>query len=158
VIFVAKKDTTAYSQIYGAPMDGGGALLDIDGDRRVVSATDALMLMRRKQGLGVASAMVATVGTGAQRTTAAALGTYLDALIAAESGLLLDIDDNGSVGADTDLILLVRYLLGFRGSALTDGALGPIGAGPGRRTPAAVEDYLNRLMERSAVLGDLVLF
>ena len=37
---------------------------------------------------------------------------------------LLDVDQNGVVDASTDGVLFLRYLLGFRGTALIDGALG----------------------------------
>jgi Tol biopolymer transport system component len=156
VVFVARKDTTAYTQLWGAPIDGGGALLDVDGDKRVLGTTDALMIMRRELGLPTTSVITGTVATTAQRTSAAALGNYLDALLAAEGGLLLDIDGNGRVDAITDLVYLLRYTLGFRGNALTAGVLGVTPAPT--RDSAAIEDYLDRLMERSALLGDLVVF
>jgi ELWxxDGT repeat protein len=59
----------------------------------------------------------------------------------------LDIDNNGQVSALTDGVLLVRYLFGVRGTALTQGALGPPPAtGPDhRRTdPDHIVDYLDQ--------------
>jgi hypothetical protein len=41
------------------------------------------------------------------------------------AGALLDIDGNGAIGAFTDGLLVVRYLLGFRGAPLTSGAISP---------------------------------
>ena len=60
---------------------------------------------------------------------------------------ILDIDDsapNTKYDAATDGLLLMRYLLGLRGSALTDGALG-VGA---RRDATQIAQYLttNRLL------------
>ena len=50
----------------------------------------------------------------------------------------LDIDGNGLVEATTDGLLMLRYLLGLRGSALTTGALGVCAS----RDAAAIESYL----------------
>ena len=50
-------------------------------------------------------------------------------------------DANLVVDAPTDGLLIVRYLIGYRGNALTDGALG---ANP-TRTGAALETYLASL-------------
>ena len=158
IAFVSTKNAVGVYETFSAPIDGGGMLLDIDGERRVLGVTDALMLMRRALGLPAASATTAAVATGARRTSATAIGAYLDAVRAADGGLLLDIDGNGTVDASTDLMLLMRYTLGFRGDTLVNGALGPVGAGAGRRTAALIEDYLDHLMERSAVLSDLVAF
>jgi hypothetical protein len=52
---------------------------------------------------------------------------------------VLDIDDNGLVDALTDGILLIRYLFGFGGNILTDGAVDTNG---NRVTPIEVEAYL----------------
>lgn len=53
----------------------------------------------------------------------------------------LNIDDNITLSASTDAILVVRYLLGLRGDALTAGALGENPT----RTGQALENYLNSL-------------
>jgi hypothetical protein len=62
-------------------------------------------------------------------------------LPAAPAGATFDIDGNGQYDALTDGVLIVRYLLGLRGSSLTAGA---IGASPGR-SPADIEQYLGTL-------------
>ncbi len=38
---------------------------------------------------------------------------------------MLDVDGNGTADAMTDGILIVRYLFGFRGDILIDGAVAP---------------------------------
>lgn len=53
----------------------------------------------------------------------------------------LDVDDNGIADALTDGILTVRYEFGFRGTTLTDGA---VGAGCTRCDAAAIEAYLGQ--------------
>ena len=50
----------------------------------------------------------------------------------------MDIDGNGQVDAATDGLLVLRYLLGMRGAALVNGALG---VRPSRDT-SAIENYL----------------
>lgn len=55
--------------------------------------------------------------------------------------LTLDIDGNGAADALTDGVLLVRFLFGFRGSALT---LNAVGNGAARATAQGVADYLDQ--------------
>lgn len=52
---------------------------------------------------------------------------------------ILDIDGNGAVDAATDGLLVLRYLLGMRGSTLITGALGN---NPSRCDATSVEAYL----------------
>jgi hypothetical protein len=54
----------------------------------------------------------------------------------------VDIDGNGTTEPLTDGLLVLRYLFGFSGTALTSGAVGP---GCTRCTPAAVLAYLQTL-------------
>lgn len=55
----------------------------------------------------------------------------------------LNIDGNLTLRAATDALLITRYLLGYRGDALTTGA---VGASP-TRTNAEIEIYLGTLMQ-----------
>ncbi len=59
-----------------------------------------------------------------------------------------DIDDNGSYSALTDGVLVVRYLFGFRGDTLINGAIDP---GANRSTPDEIEAYL-AFLEASGIL------
>ena len=52
----------------------------------------------------------------------------------------LDIDGNGESKALSDGLLLIRYLFGFTGDALTVGA---IGEGATRDTSEAIEAYIS---------------
>jgi len=54
----------------------------------------------------------------------------------------MDMDGDGQIHAQTDGLLLVRYLLGLRGSSLVDGAL-DAGA---TRDAAQIEAYIQSLM------------
>ena len=51
----------------------------------------------------------------------------------------MDVDGNGRIESTTDGLLMMRYMLGIRGSALVSGALG---AGASRTLPADIENYL----------------
>lgn len=90
--------------------------LDFDDDGRYDAATDGLLLLRYLVGLRGAPLIEGARGPTARRD-AAAIASYIAAL-----GNSLDIDGDGSVKATTDGLLVLRYLLDLRGSALTSGA------------------------------------
>ena len=56
--------------------------------------------------------------------------------------IIMDVDADGQVGALTDGLLVLRYLLGLRGSALTTGAISP----GSRRNGSQIETYIKSLM------------
>ena len=56
---------------------------------------------------------------------------------------MLDVDGNGAVDAATDGVLLLRYLLGLRGDALTANA---VGAAARRTLANDIETYLSALI------------
>jgi len=69
---------------------------------------------------------------------------------------ILNIDNSNAATqykAGSDGVLLLRYLLGFRGSALSTGALGTAGAQP-LRTDAQIEAHITTYMSRFDVDGD----
>jgi Dockerin type I domain len=120
-----------------APAVPARCMFDVDADGDINAAVDALVLIRYLQGVTgnalVAKTGIATTGTNAARTRATL----------ARSTFALDIDGNGAVEPATDGLLLTRALLGFKGAALTSGALGaPPLSGMWRNTPALVESYL----------------
>ena len=90
--------------------------VDLDDDGRYDPATDGLLLQRYLIGLRGDALINAARGTNARRD-AAAIASYIAAL-----GISLDVDGDGSVKATTDGLLVLRYLLGLRGTALTNGA------------------------------------
>ena len=55
--------------------------------------------------------------------SSAALILFLCLQTASASDQLLDIDDNGRIEPLSDGLLIIRYLFGFNGTALTQGAL-----------------------------------
>ena len=73
------------------------------------------------------------------------IGTFTNLFnVVTALGQGLDIDGNGSYGATTDGLLVVRYLLGLRGAALISGAA--VGAGATRTTSTAIQQYLANLL------------
>ena len=111
--------------------------LDVDNDGTSGADSDGVLLLRYLFGLR-GPALVANVsGSGAERD-ATAIASYLAAL-----GLALDVDNNQSVSATTDGLLVLRYLLGLRGSALISNAV----AANALRTKAVdIEAFLANLL------------
>ncbi len=106
-------------------------LLDIDGNRRADALTDGIILVRHLFGLSGSALTAGAVAPDATRDTQQ-ISDYLNGM---DASVDLDVDGNGHVDALTDGIILVRYLFGFSGNTLTQGALG---AGATRTTPSAI--------------------
>jgi hypothetical protein len=115
--------------------------LDVDGSitsTRYDALTDGLLIVRYLFGLTGTALTSGALGATATRADPAAIKAYLDGLRPH-----LDVDDSGQPGAATDGLLILRYLLGLRGSALISGALDPLA----KRTSAAqIEAYLQTLL------------
>lgn len=128
---------SAAQQTRNVTINVGPTLLDIDASgasTRYDPATDAVMVLRYLLGFSVDA--IAAGATGATATRSAAqIGTHLTTI-----QTLLDIDGDGTPRAPTDGLLIVRYLLGLRGSALVAGI--PIGV----LTPTQIEARISRLM------------
>ena len=115
----------------------GRISLDIDDNKRVDALTDGVLVIRYLFGLTGQTLVNGVIGTNANRSSPAALLTFLD-----DIEPMLDIDGNGETDALSDGMLIVRYLFGIRGSGLTQGTLGP-GA---TRTTAQIEAYLQSMI------------
>ena len=102
--------------------------------------TDGLMIVRYMQGLS-GSALVNGVNiAGSGRPDPNDIAAYLTTIEPH-----LDIDGNGVMDAATDGLLVIRYMLGLRGSALTDGALAT--SPPATRTSAqAIQNWIAAMM------------
>ena len=68
----------------------------------------------------------------------------LDPRSCGSCGAVLDVDLDGEVGALTDGLLIIRYMFGFTGETLVDGAMGS----DAERTPSEIEEYLGSLTDR----------
>lgn len=125
------------------PTTGAGLLtvvaqfdVNADGNR---DARDGLIMARYLLGIRGAALLDGIDNTGALRATPTAITTYLDSIKNS-----LDIDLDGRWTLATDGVLLVRYLLGLRGTALTSGATG---SNAFRTAPALVESYIRNFAE-----------
>lgn len=114
-------------------------LLDVDGDDLTDPATDGTLVLRYLFGFRGTTLVDGALGAGATRTAPADVEDYLDSIAAA-----LDIDLDGRLDALTDGLLVVRFLAGVVGEALTEGVLGP---DAGRTDPAEVLGYLDVLAD-----------
>jgi hypothetical protein len=110
--------------------------LDIDGNDVADVLSDGLLMIRYLTSLDGAALVSSAIGTGTpSRTTSEAVLQYLNNLRP-----LLDVDGNGLVDAQTDGLMLLRYLFGLRGDALIAGALG---VGARRTTALEIGTYIN---------------
>jgi uncharacterized repeat protein (TIGR01451 family) len=118
---------------------GTVATLDIDASvsaTKYDAATDGVMALRAMFGLtGTSISSGATGGTASRN--AAAIASYLGNI-----NPKLDVNGDGRVDALTDGLLLVRYMLGLRGTALVTG----IPLSVLRPAFGDIESYLSGLM------------
>jgi len=111
--------------------------LDIDGNGAKDALTDSLLLLRYLFGFRGTTLVGGAIGPNATRPTAVAVEQFINGNLSR-----FDIDGNGASDALTDGLLAMRYLFGFRGATLTNGA---IGSGATRTTPSAIESYIAQL-------------
>lgn len=112
------------------------AKLDVDNDGLVNAATDGMLILRYLLGMrGAALIDVLPIPTNAERRDASSIVAYLDAIRAD-----LDVDAAGGASAMTDGMLIVRYMLGLRGTALTQGA-----SAAGALSPLQIQNKLDSL-------------
>lgn len=94
--------------------------LDIDGNGELDALTDGLLVIRYLFGLTEDPLTENAVASNCTRCDNSEIRTYL--AIKAFLGNL-DVDNNGSRDALTDGLLVIRYVFGLTGDALTDGAV-----------------------------------
>ena len=94
---------------------------DVDANGQVTALTDGLINLRFLFGFSGSTLVAGALGSGATRTDPAAIIAYLQCL----ATTMLDVDDNDSIGALTDGLLILRRMFGFSGTALTSNAIGP---------------------------------
>jgi len=118
--------------------DGEDDQADVDGNGVADALTDGILIIRRLFGFTGAALIDGAVGEGCTRCDATAIAGYIDQI---QDGL--DVDGNGLTDALTDGLLIIRYLFGFQGSALTDGA---VGVGCTRCTAEEISEYCATLV------------
>jgi hypothetical protein len=116
---------------------GGSPPLDVDGNGSLGALTDGLLVLRFQFGLTGTPLAANAIGQGCTRCDGPAVAAYLAGL-----GNTLDIDGNGSLGALTDGLLVLRYLFGLTGTTLTGGVVAPSCT---RCDAAAIVPYLETL-------------
>jgi hypothetical protein len=94
------------------------ATLDIDGNGLLQPLSDGLLNLRHRFGFSGPSLTTGAVGNGCTRCAAADITAYLNGL-----NLTLDIDGSGLLEPLTDGLLVLRFLFGFTGTALTANAV-----------------------------------
>ena len=118
--------------------EGYGNPFDLDADSSVDTLTDGVLILRVLQGLSDSPLTAGALAAGAQRTDPSAVRTF-----ALDVAPKFDVDGNGALELANDGVLIVRYLLGFRGDALIADA---IGNGARRAQAADIEQYLQSLI------------
>ena len=119
-------------------------LLDIDADGKVEVLTDGLLVLRYLFGFRDDNLINDVVATLAYRKNAVVIQEYLASITTGTNVGSLDIDDDNNLDALTDGLLILRYLFGFTGANLIDGAVASTGAG--RTNAADIEAYLETLV------------
>jgi hypothetical protein len=93
--------------------------IDVDQSGSITPLTDGLLLLRYIFGFTGTTLTNSAVGPNCDLCDAAGIEPYIASLLGA-----LDVDDDGSITALTDGLLILRHLFGFSGTTLTNGALG----------------------------------
>ena len=94
------------------------------------------MIVRYLLGVRGAALTVSSVGATPTRTDPNVVLTHLDNIRP-----LLDVDGNGQVDPFTDGLMILRFMLGMNGAAMTQGA---IGASP-TRTVSEMTTYMQNI-------------
>lgn len=119
--------------------------LDIDGNGTIDALSDGLLIVRFLFGFTEDSLINGAISENATRNTAAEIEGFLQD---ANDNNLLDIDDNGEADALSDGLLIVRFLFGFTGDSLINGA---IGENATRNTATEIEDFLESIVATTEI-------
>jgi hypothetical protein len=112
-------------------------VLDLDGNGSLGALTDGLLFLRHLFGFSGSTLSGGAVGGGCTRCDGASIAAYI-----VGRGLTLDIDGDLALQPLTDGLLVLRYLFGFSGTALTTGATS---SSCSRCDAAAIVPYLQTL-------------
>jgi len=110
---------------------------DFDESSSVDALTDGLLLIRYAFGLRGEKLTNAAIGLESTLTTEEIQGNIEQALVIA------DIDSDGTFGALTDGLILLRYFFGLRGDSLISGVISP---NANRTSAADIEAYIESHM------------
>jgi hypothetical protein len=93
--------------------------LDVDLNGAYEAPFDGQMIVRYLLGVRGSALTVGSVGAAPTRSDPNAVLTHLDNIRP-----LLDVDGNGQVDPMTDGLMILRFMLGMTGAAMTQGAIG----------------------------------
>ena len=113
------------------------ANLDVDGDGGVYLLSDMLLIIRHLLGFEEGTLTPGLVTPDARRRTYRELDAYIGTLTQR-----LDVDDDGGVYLLSDMLLIIRHLLGFEEGTLTPGLVTPDAR---RRTYRELDAYIDSL-------------
>jgi len=111
--------------------------LDIDGNGELDALTDGLLLLRDMFGLSADQLTQGAIGDNSVYTESDDIEARISSL-----GDSLDIDQDGSVDALSDGLIILRYLFGLTGQPLTTGVISDDAQ---RSSIAEIEQYLLQL-------------
>ena len=118
-------------------IDNPTSSIDIDGNNKFDALTDGLLLLRSMFGISGDSLIQGVIADDATFVTPLDIQDRIQSI-----GSELDIDNNGSVDALTDGLLILRYLFELRGEILLNGVVANNAA---RSSAAEIESYLSVL-------------
>jgi len=118
-------------------VSASGLNIDIDGNEQFDALTDGLLVLRSMFGLSGSSLISGAVASDAVYTDADDIQSRITGL-----GNRLDIDNNGTVDALTDGLIILRYLFGLTGDTLTNGV---VAADAQRVSATDIESHVERL-------------
>ncbi|PNW45201.1 UNVERIFIED_CONTAM: hypothetical protein BEN50_12400 [Euhalothece sp. KZN 001] len=122
---------------------------DIDGNNEISAFSDGVLILRFLFGLRGSDLTSGDVsGEGAIRTSAPAIEDYLNQ---AGGGRAFDVDGNGEADGLTDGVLINRFLLGFQGNQLIEGAIADDAT---RQDAASIEQYLEAFLLETSLPED----
>ncbi len=110
--------------------------LDFDGNGRVDSLTDGMLALRRLADFSGQALVEGALAPDATRTDPQEIADYIDR----SKATMLDIDGSENADSLTDGILALRYMAGFLGEKLVEGATDP---GAPRQEAAAIISFLD---------------
>ncbi len=120
--------------------------IDIDGNGEADALSDGLLIVRFLFGFTGDSLINGAISENATRNTAAEIEGFLQD---ANDNNLLDIDGNGEADALSDGLLIVRFLFGFTGDSLINGA---IAENAQRNTASEIEAFLESLVDTTETI------
>ena len=137
---VLESDTSRHSASNSKLSESGNTLVsvDVDGNGVFDPLTDGLLLLRWMFELRGDPLIAGVIAPNAEYTSSA----EIDARILGLSNKL-DVDNNGTIDALTDGLLILRYLFGITEEALIQGV---VGAGSLRNTSTDIATYIDLLM------------